>query len=153
MIYSRRLFIKLLSQLLAIFSFWRPIIGHTQTHAANPFSQQDFPNLFSQYFGQRDMLDTDQIQLTLPEIAENGAEVPFTVASSLTHIQKLTIWIEKNPSPLIAELGFAEEIPVFFAGRLKMATSCDVLVIIETNHQLYRAKRWVNVMQGGCGTG
>lgn len=153
MSYSRRLFLKTFSQLLALITYWRPNPGFTQIQSANPFSQQDFASLFSQYFGQRLLQDTDQIQLTLPDIAENGAEVPFSIASSLTNIQQLTIWVEKNPSPLIAELDLSAGIPVFFAGRLKMATSCDVLVIIETAGQLYKTKRWVNVMQGGCGTG
>jgi sulfur-oxidizing protein SoxY len=37
--------------------------------------------------------------------------------------------------------------------RIKMAESCNVIVIAKQGERLLKTQQWVNVMQGGCGTG
>ena len=47
--------------------------------------------------------ESAQIQITAPDIAENGAVVPITIESGLARTQTIAILIEKNPSTLSAE--------------------------------------------------
>lgn len=117
------------------------------------FSKGDFTTRFQEVFGDRAIIDSAAIQVTLPDIAENGAAVPITISSDLPEIQRLYIWVEKNPTPLAAEIGFDPALAVYLTARIKMAESCNVVVIAQQGDLLLRNRRWVNVMQGGCGTG
>jgi sulfur-oxidizing protein SoxY len=117
------------------------------------FSKSDFASKLQQVFGGRAVIDSTDIQLTLPEAAENGAVVPITISSDLADIQRLYIWVEKNPTPLAAEIGFDPALAVYLTARIKMAESCNVVVIAQQGERLLRNQRWVKVMQGGCGTG
>ncbi|MGR8931180.1 MAG: thiosulfate oxidation carrier protein SoxY [Gammaproteobacteria bacterium] len=104
-------------------------------------------------FGDRTLLDSTDIHIDLPEIAENGAVVPITISTNLERISKLFLWVEKNPTPLIAELEFDESAAIFVTARIKMAESGFVTVIAQQGEALLRRQKWVDVMQGGCGTG
>ena len=42
--------------------------------------------------------DSKDVQVTGPDIAENGAVVPMTMASSLSGVKKMLLLVEKNPS-------------------------------------------------------
>ncbi|AEG00695.1 thiosulfate oxidation carrier protein SoxY [Methylomonas methanica] len=117
------------------------------------FSKGDFADSFQQLFGDRTIDYSEAIRLVLPEIAENGAVVPITISSDLADIQRLYIWVEKNPTPLAAEVTFDASLAVYLTARIKMAESCHVVVIAQQGEQLLRNQRWVKVMQGGCGTG
>ena len=44
--------------------------------------------------------DSKDVQVTGPDIAENGAVVPVGVASSLPNVSMVAILIEKNPNAL-----------------------------------------------------
>jgi len=47
--------------------------------------------------------ESAQIQITAPDIAENGAVVPITIESGLARTQTIAILIEKNPNTLSAD--------------------------------------------------
>lgn len=125
------------------------LAGWTAEH----FAEGDFTTRFRQLFGDRAIADTDAIVLLLPEIAENGAVVPITISSELPDIQRLYIWVEKNPTPLAAKLEWDASLAVYLTARIKMAESCHVVVVAQQGERLLRTQRWVKVMQGGCGTG
>jgi sulfur-oxidizing protein SoxY len=95
--------------------------------------------------------ETDKIDIQIPMIAENGAVVPITVASSLSNVSKIYILVEKNPLPLSAKFALSPELEPFVSARLKMAETSDVIVVVETNEALYSASRNVKVTIGGCG--
>lgn len=121
--------------------------------SASHFAPGDFASQFRQVFGDQAISDTDAIQISLPEIAENGAVVPITISSELVDIQRLYLWVEKNPTPLAAEIALDASLAVYLTARIKMAESCHVVVIAQQGERLLRNQRWVKVMQGGCGTG
>lgn len=94
---------------------------------------------------------TEKISIQVPTIAENGAVVPITVTSSLNDVRSIYILVEKNPIPLSARFDLSPELDTFVSARLKMAETCDVIVIAQTNEALYSAKEKVKVTIGGCG--
>lgn len=120
---------------------------------AEHFATSEFAGLFQQLFAGRIIADSEAIQINLPEIAENGAVVPITISSDLTDIQRLYLWVEKNPTPLAAIIELDAALAVHLTARIKMAESCHVVVVAEQGERLLRNRRWVKVMQGGCGTG
>lgn len=98
-----------------------------------------------------DVIDTDKIEIKLPKIAEKGSAVPITVSSSLENIKTISIFVEKNPLPLVATFQLSAELEAFVSARLKMAETSDIIVMVETLDGLYRAKEQVKVILGGCG--
>jgi len=117
------------------------------------FDRGEFAFQFQQLFGGQTIVDSNEINITLPEVAENGAVVPITISSELEQVSRIYIWVEKNPTPLAAEFEVDETIAVYLTARIKMAESCPVIIIVEQGNRLLRAQQWVKVMQGGCGTG
>ena len=94
---------------------------------------------------------TDKIQLKLPSIAENGAVVPISITSSLEWVEQLYIFVEKNPVPLAAIFNLSPEVDAFASTRLKIAQTCDVIVVAKAAGQLYKTQQTVKVTIGGCG--
>ncbi|AMK78662.1 MULTISPECIES: thiosulfate oxidation carrier protein SoxY [Methylomonas] len=120
---------------------------------AKHFAADEFATIYTQIIGQRPVINSDKINLILPEIAEDGAVVPVSIASELDGIEKLYLFADKNPTPLLAEFELTPLIAPFLTARIKLAESCNVILLAEHNGELLRTSSWVNVMRGGCGTG
>ena len=90
------------------------------------------------------------IQLTAPEIAENGAIVPITVASSFQRTEQIAILVDKNPTMLVANFIIPEGTEGFITTRIKMAQTSSVIVLVKANGKFYRASQEVKVTAGGC---
>ena len=121
--------------------------------SAKHFASGEFSLQFKQLYADQPIIDSEDIHIALPEVAENGAVVPITISSDLEKISYIHIWAEKNPTPLVAEFALDEAVAPFLTARIKMAESCHVIVIAQQGERLLRKQQWVKVMQGGCGTG
>ena len=96
--------------------------------------------------------ESDAVTLTAPDIAENGAVVPMTMASSLTGVTKMLLLVEKNPSPLIAQFMANPAVELQYQTRAKMGESCDVYAVaVLENGKTFFARKEVKVTLGGCG--
>jgi sulfur-oxidizing protein SoxY len=93
---------------------------------------------------------SDKIELKLPVIAENGAEVPVTVNTSLPGVKSISIVVEKNPRPLAISFGFSPQILPEVACRLKLAKSSRVIAVVDTATGIFSTSREVTVTIGGC---
>ena len=91
------------------------------------------------------------IQLTAPEIAENGAFVPVTVSSNLSRTEQISILVEKNPNTLAANFVLPEGTEGFITTRIKMGQTDTVIALVKADGKFYRASREVRVTVGGCG--
>lgn len=94
---------------------------------------------------------SDKIELKIPSIAENGAVVPITVTSSLELVEQIFIFVAKNPVPLAAVFDLSPQLEPFVSARLKIAETCDVIVVVKAAAQFYKAQQTVKVTIGGCG--
>lgn len=148
----RRSFMRNIATLTASASLFHAKLADA-TWLAQHFSSSEFSTLFDQLFAGHTIIDSHEVNISLPEIAENGAVVPITISSSLDHIDKIYILVEKNPTPLACEFELSKDVVVYITARIKMAESCNVVVIAQQDDYLLRSQKWVNVMQGGCGTG
>jgi sulfur-oxidizing protein SoxY len=96
--------------------------------------------------------ESKDVVLTAPEIAENGAVVPMTIASSLPGVKYLLLLVEKNPNALVARFDVSEAVEPSFATRAKMAQTSDVYAVAVTaDNKAFFAKKEVKVTLGGCG--
>ena len=101
--------------------------------------------------GAIELVESDQIQLTTPEIAENGAIVPIQVISEIPNTERVFVFAEKNPQPLVAVFTFHKGVEPFFATRIKMGESAKVHVVVLAGGKHYTVSRDVQVTIGGCG--
>jgi sulfur-oxidizing protein SoxY len=94
---------------------------------------------------------SEAIHLTVPEIAENGAVVPVTVASTLANTEQIHILVEKNPNVLAANFTFPEGTESFVTTRVKMKETSLVIALVKAGGKFYRVQKEVKVTAGGCG--
>lgn len=91
------------------------------------------------------------IQLTVPEIAENGAVVPVTVNSSLPNVEQISIFVDKNPNVMAANFVFPAGTEGMVTTRVKMGQTASVVAVVKADGKFYRASKEVKVTAGGCG--
>lgn len=115
------------------------------------FAPENFDAAMKQLLKGKPIVETDKIELTIPEIAENGALVPVTVSSKLTEIKTISLVAEQNPVPLAIQMQVSPEIEPFLSARLKLASSSFVFAIAEADKVCYSVKKKVKVTIGGCG--
>jgi len=156
MLKSRRKFIK---ALLSISVYGLTMAGSIlqSTMAQTPwlkenFSAGSFDQTMRRLFGAGDIIDSNKIKISrLPRVAENGAMVPITISSTLEHVEKISILVEQNSSPLSAEFFLSPALAVHVSARLKMAKTSTVVIIVQSAGKYYRTSRLVKVTTGGCG--
>ena len=97
-------------------------------------------------------VESKEVTIAGPDIAENGAVVPLTASSSLPGVKQMLILVEKNPAALIAVFNVTDSVDVSFATRSKMGQSSDVYAVaIMNDGKAFFAKKEVKVTLGGCG--
>lgn len=121
------------------------------TWPADNFAPGSFDATMKQLAKGKPIVETDKIELTIPEIAENGALVPVTVTSSLNDIQNISLMVEQNPVPLAIQTQLMPDLVPFMSARLKIASSSFVFAIAEGEKACYSVKKKVKVTIGGCG--
>lgn len=115
------------------------------------FAPGSFDATMKQLLKGKAIVETDKINLNIPEIAENGALVPITVTSSIKDIQSIAIVVEQNPVPLAIQAQLMPELETFLSARLKIASTSFVFALAETEKEFYSIKKKVKVTIGGCG--
>jgi sulfur-oxidizing protein SoxY len=114
------------------------------------FKQKGAADAIKSLYG-RTAEPSDKIKLDAPEIAENGAVVPISVSTTLTEVTSISFLASENPNALAAVYRIPPGTLPNVANRLKMAKTCDVIVIVEAGGKLYSATKEVKVTVGGCG--
>ena len=91
------------------------------------------------------------IEITAPEIAENGMVVPVTVETGMSDVSEMALFVVENGSPLTSTYILGAGAVPMFATRIKMGESSDVVATVKSNGTWYQASREVKVTIGGCG--
>ncbi|PUE09284.1 thiosulfate oxidation carrier protein SoxY [Limnohabitans sp. T6-5] len=102
--------------------------------------------------GAASLVESKDVTITGPDIAENGAVVPLGASTSLAGVKQLLVLVEKNPAALVALFHVSDSIDANFATRAKMGQSSDVYAVaIMADGKAFFAKKEVKVTLGGCG--
>ncbi len=97
------------------------------------------------------MAKSGDIQIKAPQIAENGAVVPVSVKTSLSGVESIGIFVEKNGRPLGAEFKLSPRSKPMVSTRLKVAKSSNIIAVVNAGGKLHSATKAVKVTIGGCG--
>ncbi|PLX71929.1 MAG: thiosulfate oxidation carrier protein SoxY [Azoarcus sp.] len=95
--------------------------------------------------------ESADVQITAPDIAENGAVVPVGVVSNLPNTEQISIMIEKNPNMLAATFDIPAGTLPDVQTRVKMGQTSDVYAVVKADGKYYMAKKEIKVTLGGCG--
>jgi len=116
------------------------------------FNNTDSSEVTSQITENNTINNSDEINIKVPEIAENGAVVPITVSSTLTDIATIAILVDNNPTPLTSSFTIAQGNPAYVSTRVKMAKTSSVTALLTSRDgKHYSASKTIKVTIGGCG--
>ncbi len=100
-----------------------------------------------------------KITLEVPEAAENGASVQFTVTvdnpmTDKDYVKEIHVFTEGNPTPLVASYYFTPRSgKASVTARMRLAQKQHVRALaVMSNGSAYVSRKEVNVTVGGCGS-
>lgn len=96
-------------------------------------------------------VDSKDIAIKAPDIAENGAVVPVEVTSKIAGTTEIVILVEKAPAPMVASFDLANGAEGYVSTRIKMGQTSNVRVVVKAGGKAYAAVKEVKVTIGGCG--
>jgi len=95
--------------------------------------------------------DGVELEVTAPEIAEDGAVVPVVVQCRAAGTREIHILVDRNPFSLAASFLIPDGTEPFVSTRIKMRETADVIALAVAGGQSYLARKQVKVTVGGCG--
>jgi sulfur-oxidizing protein SoxY len=96
-------------------------------------------------------VESRDVAVTAPDIAENGTVVPIGISTSLPGVARLLLLVEKNPAILSAMFEVSDAVEANFLTRVKMGQSSNVYAVaMMKDGKLLFARKDVKVTLGGC---
>ena len=97
-------------------------------------------------------VESKDVTITAPDIAENGAVVPLGAATTLAGVKRMLLLVEKNPNVLAAAFDVSDAVDASFNTRVKRGQSSNVFAVALTGDgKAFFAQKEVKVTLGGCG--
>jgi sulfur-oxidizing protein SoxY len=116
------------------------------------FEAKNVNDALTGVFGSSNAASSDDVKLTAPAIAENGAVTPITVdASGISGVESIVIIASDNPNPLVCEYKFSGAAQGFVSTRIRMGSTQTVMGVVKAGGNLFKAEQEVRVTIGGCG--
>ncbi|MBQ0720076.1 MAG: thiosulfate oxidation carrier protein SoxY [Gammaproteobacteria bacterium] len=115
------------------------------------FKAETLEGALSNKYPGLEIVDSTALKLKAPAIAENGAVVPVSVKTDLPDVKSISLFVEKNPSPLAATFHLTPVNVADVSIRLRMGETSNLIAVVESGGKLHRAQQEVKVTIGGCG--
>jgi len=145
----RRLFLRFLIAASGAALLLRPLLAAAGWNA-EAFGATTEKDALAALFANRPIEPSDAIRIEAHEVVENGAYVPIQIETTLSGVDLITIVVEKNPNPLIAQFEPGPRCRPTIATRIKIGEPSDVVVVVRSEGRLFSARRFVKVVHGGC---
>jgi len=95
--------------------------------------------------------ESKEIAISSPDIAENGAVVPFTITSRIPKTESIALLVEKNPNALAASFDIPAGTEAGVTTRVKMGQTSNITALVKADGKFYYTTKEVKVTIGGCG--
>jgi len=103
-------------------------------------------------WGGANAVDSRDIVINAPEIAENGAKVEIDITSQIPATRSIAVFADKNPMPLCAAIDFSAAAQPYCRVQLKLAETTRIRALVKAaDNKTYVAFREIKVTLGGCG--
>ena len=93
---------------------------------------------------------TDQIVLQAPVTAADGSVVPVSVKTSLTPVESISLFVDGNLYPLVAEFLIPNGTEAAVSTRIRMDKSSTITAVVKAQGGLWSASQYTTVTVGGC---
>ena len=115
------------------------------------FQAKSVDDALKAVMGEASNTASETIKIKAPDIAENGAVVPVSVASDMANVESIALLAEGNNTPLVATFMLGAGALPDVSTRIKMGKTSDVIAVVKADGKLYSARKSVKVTIGGCG--
>ena len=115
------------------------------------FSAETEADALAEFFPGLDVTPSDSINIGVHDLVENGSVVPLKIRTDLPNVESITILVEKNPNPMIANFNLSPACSGFISTRIKVAEPSYITAIVKSEGKLFSTKKFVEVIEGGCG--
>lgn len=115
------------------------------------YAAEGIEDAIAKLFPNEKIASSNKLHISTPEIAQNGAEVPIKVDAKIQGVESISVFVDKNPRPLVASFNLHNMKRPHIRTRIKIRESANVVAVVRANGKLYMAKRPVKVTIGGCG--
>jgi sulfur-oxidizing protein SoxY len=148
----RRTSLKYLAtgSLLLFSGLLKPVTALAKWNQA-AFSAVDFDEAINAYFPNQKLQESNKITIGVHPVIENGAVVPVKVNTDIANPESITIFVDKNPNPLIANFDLFPGCLGFISTRIKIQVPSYIVVAVKAEGKVYTTKTFVEVHEGGCG--
>ena len=97
-------------------------------------------------------LESEHITITSPDVAENGAVVPFEITSGIPDTRGIALLIEENPAILAATFSIPHGTDPWVHTGVKMHRTSRVIALVKRGDgKFYYASREVKVRSADSG--
>jgi sulfur-oxidizing protein SoxY len=117
----------------------------------NAFTARNINDALKTY-GSANAIESRDIVIAAPEIAENGAKVEIEITSNVQKTRSIAVFADKNPTPLCTELEFGPSAVPYTKIQVKLGETTRIRAIVKTQDgKSHVAFREIKVTLGGCG--
>ena len=128
----------------------KPILAFADRNV-DAFNAETQSDALAVFFPGLEITPSDAISIGVHDLVENGAVVPIKVNTDLPNVVSITILVEKNPNPLIANFNLTPACAGFVATRIKVGEPSNITAVVKSNDKLFSTTKFVEVVEGGCG--
>ena len=144
MLYGTTIILASVSNLL------KPILAFAEWNV-DAFSAETEADALAEFFPGLEVTPSDAISIGVHDLVENGSVVPLKIRTDLPNVESITILVEKNPNPMIANFNLSPACAGFIATRIKVAEPSYITAVVKSEGKLFSTKKFVEVIEGGCG--
>jgi sulfur-oxidizing protein SoxY len=119
--------------------------------ASDAFNATKPEDAYQSLFGSNTLTDSDEVNLKVPKIAENGGAVRVSVKTNMANVESISIFVKDNPQPLTATFQIPAGTIPDVSTRIRLAETSTVTAVIQADGKLFSASQEVKVTIGGCG--
>ena len=102
-------------------------------------------------FGADGFIESADLSMRTPDIAENGAVVPVTVIANMTGVESISVFALENFQPLAISANLGASARPKLATRIKLGKTSKLIAVVRANGKVYGTSKTVKVTLGGCG--
>ncbi len=148
-LYSRR---ECLQQAAGLSAGMAATVWPSWVGASSPVFERKTLADVAKALGAKSLTLSADVKLNTLDYAENGASVPMDIGTSLSGVNSVALFVEKNPVPLAAVIKLTDGVGSSLTMHIKMAQTSAVygLVLLNDGRAFY-AKKEVKVVLGSCG--
>jgi sulfur-oxidizing protein SoxY len=93
---------------------------------------------------------SNHIDINIPNIIEIGTPFSISVSTSLKNVSLISLFAEKNSTPLLVLFELNKECLAYISTRITMYQSSHIMIIVSSNGKHYSHRKKVNISIKNC---